>query len=258
MTALTDSQAAFARALRDPELPAPDDIRRPVPTAQTRRFNVYRNNFAVSLIEALEATFPAVRKLVGEEFFRGCARVFIDTEPPRSPVLLLYGRGFGDFLDSFTPAATVPYLGDVARLEWARINAYHTTDATPATIDCLATLAETEVGNARFTFHPSFALIRSRWPVVSLWQACAGSESGADVDMRQAEDGIVVRPVLTVETLVVRDGGGIFLARLLADDTLAEAAAAAGEAAEGFDLASHLQGLFAVGAVASISLAPLS
>jgi hypothetical protein len=71
--------------------------------------------------------------------------------------------------------------------------------------------------------------------------------------MTHGEDGIVVRPALALETHVVRDGGGTFIARLQAGDTLAESAGAAGEEAAGFDLASHLQGLFAIGAVASVT-----
>jgi hypothetical protein len=255
---LADSQTAFARALRDPGLPAPADIRRPADALQTRRFDVHRNNFVVSLIEALEAAFPAVRKLVGEAFFKGCARAFIDAAPPTSPVLLLYGRGFGDFLDRFEPARTVPYLGDVARLEWAQLDAYHAADVTPARIEALAALPQAQVGGARFALHPSFALIRSRWPVVSLWSASTGGEPAAGVDMTRGEDGIVVRPALAVDTRIAPVGGGSFMARLQAGDTLEHAARAATEETPGFDLASHLQGLFAIGAVAAVTLAPPS
>jgi hypothetical protein len=251
---LADSQEAFARALRDPGLPAPADIHRPADALQTRRFNVHRNNFVVSLIEALEATFPAVRKLVGEVFFKGCARAFIDAEPPTSPVLLLYGRGFGDFLDRFEPARSVPYLGDVARLEWARLRSYHAADVAPARIEALAALARADGGDARFMLHPSFALIRSRWPVVTLWSACTGDGPEPDVDMARGEDGIVVRPELTVDTRIAPAGGGTFMARLQAGDTLGQAALIASEETPGFDLAIHLQGLFAIGAVAAVSL----
>lgn len=254
MTTLGDSQAAFARALRDPGLPAPADIRRPAALVQTRRFNVYRNNFAVSLIEALETTFPAVRKLVGDDFFKACARVFIDAEPPASPVLLLYGRGFGDFLDRFEPAHSVPYLGDVARLEWARLNAYHAADAEPAGVEVMATMPPDEVGRAEFSLIPSFALIRSRWPVVSLWSACTGGT--AEVDMSRGEDAIVLRAELAVDTRIAPAGGGALLASLSAGARLEQAARIASDEASGFDLAGALQGLFAIGAVAAVTLPP--
>ena len=256
MTRLADSQAAFARALRDPGMAVPTDIRRPADGGPSRRFNVYRNSFAVSLIEALEATFPAVRKLVGDEFFKASARVFIDVEPPRSPVLLLYGRGFGDFLDRFEPARTVPYLGDVARLEWARLYAYHAADADPVRIEVLASLPPDEVGRAVFTFIPSFALIRSRWPVVSLWSASTAGT--AEVDMSRREDAIVLRPELAVDTRIAPAGGGVFLAGLSAGASLEQAARTASEEAAGFDLAGELQGLFAIGAVAAVTLPPSS
>jgi len=251
---LSDIQAEFASALRDPELAAPQAVRRPPGRSQTRRFDVYRNNVVVSLTEALEASYPAVRKLVGDDFFKACARVFIDAEPPRSPILLFYGGGFGDFLDRFEPAHAVPYLGDVARLEWAWLRAYHAADEAPAAIDVLGTVDGGTVGAATFRFHPSFSLVRSRWPVVSLWSASTGGMASDDVDMTRAEDALVVRPALDVDTRIAPDGAGAFIAALLDGETLEAAALAASEADDGFDLAGHLSGLFAIGAVAAVTL----
>ena len=72
---------------------------------RTRRFGVYRNNVYSSLIDVLQARFPVVSRLVGEEFFRAMARVYVEQEPPRSAVLLRYGASFPDFVASFAPAA---------------------------------------------------------------------------------------------------------------------------------------------------------
>lgn len=122
MPSLAESQAAFAQALGEPALPAPADIQRPEPGAmQTRRFDVYRNNVAVALSDALRDIYPAVQALVGEEFFQACARVYVEHAQPASPLMHLYGAEFGAFLDDFPPAQSVPYLGDVARLEFARL-----------------------------------------------------------------------------------------------------------------------------------------
>jgi hypothetical protein len=250
---LSDTQASFADALRDPALPAPYGVRRPAGRTGTRRFDVYRNNVAVSLTEALEDAYPAVRKLVGDDFFKAAARVFIDAEPPRSPVLLLYGRGFGDFLDGFEPAGSVPYLGDVARLEWARRAAYHAEDAPTLAIDALAPFGEDTVSTLRFTFHPAFSMIASRWPVVSLWSASTDPLTEARVDMAKGEDALVARPDLAVDTRVAPPGAAGFIAPLVAGETLGEAARAASEADAGFDLAGHLAGLFSIGAVSAVS-----
>jgi hypothetical protein len=74
------------------------------------------------LTEALKDAFPAVHRIVGPEFFQAMARAYIVLEPPRSPILLDYGAGFPDFIGEFEPAAVLPYLADVARIEraWRR------------------------------------------------------------------------------------------------------------------------------------------
>jgi len=92
----------------------------------------------VCLIGALADTFPVTRELVGAPFFDAMARCFIDAEPPRSPVLTEHGDTFPEFVSAFPPAAGLPYLPDLARLELARVRAYHAADATALGADALA------------------------------------------------------------------------------------------------------------------------
>jgi len=252
MPRLAELQAGFAAALTDPAHPAPAGLRRQVKLAQSRRFDVHRNNRVVSLIEALESTFPVVRRLVGADFFKAAAKAYIRHAPPRSPVLLLYGESFGDFLDGFEPARGVPYLGDVAHLEWARLSAYHAADAEPLGITCLATVPQAGLADLRFVLHPSLRLLRSRFPVASLWAVTCGGAPAAEIDMTRGEEIAVLRPMLSVEVRVLPPGGHAFLAALAAGGTLGEAAEAAVARAPGFDLAGHLQGLFSLGAVTAL------
>jgi hypothetical protein len=248
MSSLADLQAGFAAALTDPVLPVPVTLRQPT----QRRFAIHRNNRMVGLIEALEAAFPAVRRLVGAEFFKVAARVYVDREPPRSPVLLLYGRTFGTFLDSFRPAADLPYLGDVARLEWARLAAYHAADAEPLSIARLAAVPEDSLPGLRFALHPALQMLRSRFPVASLWAATGGGTPAAAVDMMRGEEVAVLRPRLSVEVHVLPRGAYAFIATLVAGAALGEAAEAALREAPDSDLAGHLRGLFTLGAVVAL------
>lgn len=252
MQRLADLQADFAAALTDPARPAPAAVQRQVKLPQSRRFDVYRNNMMVSLIEALEATYPVVQRLVGRDFFRAAAKTYIRRAPPRTPVLLLYGEGFGDFLDAFQPAAGVPYLGDVARLEWARVYAYHAADAAPLGVDSLAAIPEAALAATRFALHPSLGLLRARFPVASLWAVTSGADPAAEVDMARGEAVAVLRPALTVETRVLPPGGYTFMSGLAEGHSLGEAAEAAAAAVDGFDLACHLRGLFQLGAVVAL------
>ena len=251
MPTLADTQAAFAEALTDPAHPAPGEVRRPgggsSQSLQTKRFDIYRNNVTVAAIDALGETFAAVRVLVGDEFFRATARAYLDQSPLRSPLLFRYGATFGDFLDSFPPAERLPYLGDVARLEFVRLQAYHAADAAPLEISALGEIPPEQVAGVTLNPHPSVSLIRSVYPVVSLWGASSGLMSSDDVKMGQAEDALTVRPGLDVETRILPPGGAGFLAALLDGKTLGAAAEAGAAEASDFDLSAHLAGLFETG-----------
>ncbi|WP_340115917.1 DNA-binding domain-containing protein [Pelagibius sp. 7325] len=254
MPQLADLQADFAAALADPSLPAPAGLKRQTVLAQSRRFDVYRNNRMVSLIEAMEAAFPVVQRLVGNDFFKAVAKSYIRRFPPRTPVLLLYGESFGDFLEDFEPAAGVPYLGDVARLEWVRLAAYHAADAEPLSIARVAELPQELLPELRFALHPSLHLLNSRWPAASLWAVTSGADPSRAVDMKAGEAVAVLRPMLSVEVRVLLPDGYAFLFALAAGNSLSVAAERALTIDDQFDLARHLQGLFALGAVAAIHL----
>lgn len=253
MSELTDIQSIFVDALKQPETPVPDVIGQKDGAPVKRRFDVYRNNVTAGMIEALRATYPAVETLVGAEFFAASAKVYLERDPPRSPLLFRHGGRFGDFIEAFPPAASTPYLGDVARLEWARLEAYHARDQTPLSIKAVERFVGGDVGKLRFEMHPSLTLITSRWPVVSLWAASTGRGSSDDVDIGRSERGLIVRPALAVDTRPLPEGGFVFMSALANGVTLEQAAACTVEAVGDFDLASHLQGLFSVGAISAIN-----
>lgn len=250
---LSDTQAAFIASLRNPALPPPASLSSPEGVLPKKRFDVYRNNMAASLIEALRASFPIVERLVGEEFFKATARAYIDHEPPRSPLLFLYGQTLGDFLEGFPPAESVPYLSDIARLEWSRLTAYHAADQAPVTIDALAQVPPEQLGDVTFQFHPSLALLSSRWPVFSIWAASSGLASEDAVEMGRAEELAVIRPAFEVDTRLLPKGGYSFIHALQGGATLGQAAELAATTTDGFELAQHLEGLFHLGAVTGIS-----
>jgi hypothetical protein len=200
----------------------------------------------------LAETFPAVERLVGKEFFQAVARAFLGSSPPSSPILTQIGASFAAFLDIFPPAAGVPYLGDVACLEQARIEAHHAADAKPISISDLASIAPDTVGRAVLMPHPSLALIRSNFPIGSLWAASTDAAEPSDVDMGQAEDVLVIRPAMEIETAIIPAGGGAFLLDLIEGKTIENAAATGASEYQSFDLSDHLTGMFKAGAFSSI------
>ncbi len=152
-----------------------------------RRFGVYRNNVTLGLIEALRARFPVAEALVGEAFFRAAARVYIAENKPKSPVLLLWGATFPAFLARFPPAASVPYLADVARLEHARGVAYHAADAAPLEGAALARAA------SGVALHPSVQLLRARHAFVTIWSAHQPGAQLPEIDAMRPEIALVLR-----------------------------------------------------------------
>ncbi|MEM6905594.1 MAG: DNA-binding domain-containing protein [Pseudomonadota bacterium] len=212
-------EAALAAALLAPDLPAPEAV------ADGRRFAVYRNNVAVGLIDAIAATYPAVLALVGEDFFRAAAREFVFQHPPTSPILIEYGGAFPAWIAAFPPAASVPYLGDVARLEWAWNRAYNAADADPVAPEQVAALAPEVLASSRVTFHPSFALLTSAFPVISLWAQATERVPPSDLDLSVGEEGLIVRPADMVDVRAISPAMAGFLGRLLASETIGEALA---------------------------------
>jgi hypothetical protein len=121
--ALPNFAAPFATALMDPAHATPVDVVGPRGKAAIKRYNVYRNNVTVSLIDALAAIYPAVQRITGVEFFRAMARSHIRATPPGSPLLFEYGRDFPAFIESYEYAQDMPWLADTARIERAWLDA---------------------------------------------------------------------------------------------------------------------------------------
>ena len=232
-------QREFAAALLDPAAPVPSPLRRNGGKAPQKRFAVHRNNMIASLVAALAARFPVVHQLVGDEFFRAMAHLYVTNEPPRSPVLLRYGDRFPDFVENFAPAASIEYLADVARLELARGRAYHAADAAPIDRGAFTSLRPDELAGLRIALHPSVSLVGSQFPIVSIWEAHRTAQL-ATIREWVPESALVARPGLDVEVWRLPAGGYVFLGSLLRGMAIAAAAECAAAATAEFDVAENL------------------
>jgi hypothetical protein len=237
-----NSQTAFANALLNPELPCPSGFKTWNGSDPAQRFAVYRNNVMVSLIDALADTYPVLQALVGEEFFRAMARVFAMAQPPRSPVMATYGHDFAEFIQTFPPAASVPYLADVARLEMAQVWAYHAADVPPLALEALqVSLADpAQLMGLQLKLDPSVHVISSSFAVFSLWAAHQGAINMEAVDPDQVQSALVFRHALEVNTLELSGAVAQFVRALQTGQTLLAAAQAAAERDPEFDLTQAL------------------
>ena len=234
---MADYQQVFVDALLNGDQELPSGLASVSSAYPERRFNVYRNNVFHSLGDALEAIFPVVKRLVGKEFFRAIARAYIAQAPPSSPVLMEYGETFGDFLSGFEPVGDVPYLADVARLEWLQGQAFYARDAEPLSGDDLAPALAGDASSLTFVAHPAMHVLTSRYPVVSIWRTNTHDDEVEEIDLDgTGESALIVRPALDVAIVPVPEGVAIFHQKLKQGETLGEAVGAALSEDPTFDL----------------------
>ncbi|MGO9700540.1 MAG: putative DNA-binding domain-containing protein [Xanthobacteraceae bacterium] len=255
MQRLADRQREFAAALLDPALAAPPGLLGPDREPSPRRFAVYRNNVVAGLTKALAAAYPAVCRIVGEEFFRAMARVYVRFEPPASPVLLNYGAGFATFIAHFEPAGSLPYLPDVARIERGWTEAYHAPEAAALAPQAFAAVPNDRAAEIRLDLHPSLRVVRSAFPALTIWRMNVGDSVPGPVDLESGgEDVLVVRPAADVEVRSVPHGGAEFIASLANGQSLTEATMSAISADQSFDLSASLATLIGAGVFVGYSL----
>jgi hypothetical protein len=199
MPSLRELQAAFAAAILDGKSgPLPAD-----------RLRIYRNNVFLSFEGALKDVYPVLARLVGPQFFRQLARRFIREHPSRSGNLHDFGRELPRFVGELPEAAELPYLADVAALEWSWHESFHAADGIALDAQRLAAVPENELESLRLDLHPTVRLVASRYPVLAIWSA--NREANADAEIRLDAGGdflLVARPELDV--MVERASAGEF------------------------------------------------
>ena len=231
-------QAAFASALLAPDPICPDGLFSSNGADSASRFAVYRNNVHSALINALVTAYPVTLQLVGEAFFRAMATLYVQACPPNSPLISEYGSSFADFIQGFEPAASVPYLADVARLERLRVCAYHAADIEPLQQQTLlqALQAQTHLGELRLQLHPSLATLNSAYAIVAIWAAHQTEGAIASLNAWHAQSALVLRQGLAVKVFAIDAGSVAFINSLNHGAGLEMAVTQALEASSEFDL----------------------
>jgi len=221
----------------------------------TDRLDIYRNTFILTVVRTLRLGFPAVHKLVGADFFEGAAQLFLTAHPPRVAWLDRYGGAFPDFLRTFPPAQSLPYLADVARLEWAVSHALHAADVERLDPSQLATVAPDDQGRIRLTAEPSISLLHLACPADAIWRATlAGSDADfSAIDLASGD----------VHLLIERGPDGVDVTRLPAGQWRFLAALCVGEPIEtaidpacDFDVSAALAGHLVKGRFCAFELGP--
>lgn len=231
------ADGGFSAALLDPEKPLPLAVKGDTP----RRYAVYRNNVTVGLVRAMEANFPAIRRLLGEAYFSGLAREFVQAYPPQSPLLFQYGEAFSNFLAQQDDLAAFPFLADVARLEQLWRQAYHAADAPLLHGAAFQGLNGDETMALQFLLHPAAALLRSTYAVHRIFISNRDKGDATVADPASAEWVMVTRPFYDVQVHTITSSQHAFFTGLMNGSTLGDAAEQGFAAADDFDLADSIR-----------------
>ena len=248
---------AFAHILKDKASPAqvPDFIRGDESQVMAA-LTVYRNNVQSSLSRVLADIFPVLHALVGEDFFKFLAHEYYQAHPPMSRMVVRYGDHMATFLAGFKPAASYPYLPDIARLEIAYLTAYHAGDADLAKPETILAAAGQDIADLKFSFHPSVQFMTSDFPVASIWQAHKdGTPESLGKDLQNGEHILIARSHNQVTIRVLTRGDFAALKALSLEQTLEGAVSSGADADDRFDPQSFFQTLFQLEIIAGFQQA---
>jgi len=244
---LRELQTRMARSLlEDFKAPPPAGLVAGDAARAAARFMIHRGNVIESLANALGHSFPAVKAVAGEGNFRVLAAAYVRACPPLRPHLMSYGGSFPDFVARHSAAMRdLPFLADLARLEWAMNESYFADEAPALAAETLGTVAPEQLPALRLSLHPAARLVSSaHHPIHAIWAAVT---AGGDVpdpaqegDAPKGEAVLVARPNGPVEAWKLSPGETAFLGAVAAGAPLENALAAAEAAEAGFDLAAAL------------------
>lgn len=212
-----------------------------------QRLSVYRNNTQLGLTETLRDGYPVVNKLIGNDCFNQLARDYIRQNSPTAGCLLTFGKQLAEFIAGYPALATLPYLADVARLEWYWHESFHEEDAKALSIQDLAKIKPDQYPNLCLQLQPSARLLASSYPALAIWQSNQdGYEGDRLINLTQGGCRILIfRPALEVLMYPLIEAEYLFLLALMQALPLNQAITAALDADSTFDILAVLHRWFA-------------
>lgn len=210
----------------------------------TRRLQVYRNNHLTALREALRTVYPVTERLVGEDFFGAATEMYVAANPSHSGNIQDYGGAFPLFLEDYAPAASLPYLADVAALEWRRLQTALAPPHTPMDLKALAEVPAEMLTELHFHHQPAARAIDSRFPILSIWQFCRLPDPQGQLDLDKGSERVLFsRRAHDVEMRLLSPGEYAFLRVLCRGETFASACHMALTVERNFDVQERFAAL---------------
>jgi uncharacterized protein (UPF0276 family) len=247
--ALAEGQQLFAEALF---APACEEALAPQ-LKHAERFALYRGNLSATWAKALAAAFPVIKQLVGEEFFDALAREYGRAQPSGDGDLNRFGAKMGEFLQGFPHTSDLPYLPDMARLEWLLHRAHYAPSVETIDAQALAAIPPEDIESATMALAPAVCLFASEWAVVPLWLA-HHEQAEFPQDMQQPTQAIIVRPQWKTAVLEQSAAAWAALSVLQQGGTFGAALDEAFGRDEEFNVAAQLQQWLEQGVFSAVRL----
>lgn len=218
------------------------------------RMLVYRNTVIKGLIDVLRANYPTVEQLVGTHWFQAVAGLHVLEYLPQEPSLALYGADFPDFLRTFEPAGSLPYLADVARLDRWWTESYFAADAPCLLPSELAALAPEALGQTRLQLHSAARLGVGEHSALTIWRCNRPpAVSPATLKVEDVDEAVLItRRRGDVQVMLLAPWEWSFMSHVQLGATLSEAALAAMALTPQADMATLIARLIGAGAFATL------
>jgi len=222
-----------------------------------RRLGVYRNNAQIGFAKAMQATYPVLVRLGGEDWFNQMAGSYQRVHPSRSGDLNTVGSKLTEFLVGTLGGGDYEYFIDVAKLEWAYSEALNKREAGPANFAGLDALTDEDYRYLRLLVNPTVHLVESKFPLLNIWNSNRnGSESPAVIHLNQgASQILLIRRGEHVEVRELPPQMFALLHALAEGATVREGVDSVIDTMGQFDLADALGLLIGLGALIGFRLA---
>lgn len=238
---LKDVQSSFINAIINGDNNECSNFIKPTNVANISRINIYKNNVVSTLRENIIAKYPIILALVGEEFLNYCVREYVKNNPSKNGNLDFYGKEFANFIASFKPAQTLPYLSDVAKLEWLLHEIYFDEDIKILDKIKFSKTDVNQLENVKFKVNKAVKLIASKYPIYQIYQM-VNDNLIKDLDISSGgENLLIIRPEFKIKAIEIYDSEYQFLSALFNSKTLHEAYLQAERIDNDFDVGRALQ-----------------
>ena len=232
---LAEFQRWMKSRIRPARLPLPDGdgqvgFRSATATAEellntpVERLSIYAVGYLARTRESLAEVYEAVCFVLGEQAFTQLAHAYAARHPSHDYNLSFAGRALPEFLAGDPVSRRLPFLSDLARLEWFVCQAFHAFEQPPLDPARLAGLPPEAWDRLRLSFQPSVGLVASAWPIRDIWTVRRQPREMVNLEIAdRSQRTLVFRHGLDVRCELLEEPEFRLLAELLAGRSLGDA-----------------------------------